>query len=297
MGTYKFAKPINIFRSGATVILIGSIKSTADWAIKIKGVAQNVNARFVTGSNNGIQILDGDVASGGSVFTFDLIDAAKIGLELNCSHENSGIQACNFYLNRISFGTIGIHFICYSNGNWINQNVFENFWCFPKENNTGTGIKTEKSPGQTDPFNQNHFNDFSCEECNTYVDLAFAEHNYFYGFRAKEESGSRKLFKLASDTYMNLFKTSESLHFSDLDDKGIRNEYYAIFLDENEIEKTDHILLYSGYYYLCDGLGQKFANITKSTGLSLNDYITKITVFPTEDTTITLSPTYRNLRP
>lgn len=293
-GTYKFTKPIEIFRSGVTVILIGTIQSTADWAIKIKGVAQNVSARCVTGSNNGIQILDGDVASGGNVFTFDLIDAAKIGLELNCSHENSGIQACNFYLNRIFFGTIGIHFICTSNGNWINQNVFENFWVFPKENNTGTGIKTEKAPGQTDKFNQNHFNNFSCEECNTYIDIAFAKQNYFHDFRALEDSGSRKLFKLASDTYYNEFRTTENLHFSDLDDNGTRNNYYAKFLDEYNVIKTDHIIIYAGYYYLCNGLFNKTDFITGSKGVALNDYVTKFTIVPNDDTTLILSPTYSN---
>ena len=294
MGTYKFAKPIEIFRNGATVILIGSIQSTAEWAIKIKGVAQNVNARHVTGSNNGIQILDGDVASGGSVFSFDLIEATKIGLELNCSHENSGIQACNFYLNRISYGTVGIHFICSSNGNWINQNVFQNFWCFPKEDNTGTGIKMEKGPGQTDKFNQNHFNNFSCEGCNLYVDLAFAKQNYFHDFRALENSGSRKLFKLASDTNNNEFRTTEKLHFTDLDDQGSRNEYYAKFLDGYGVLKTDHIIVYGGYYYLCNGLFSKVDFIVGSKGVGLSDYITKFTIVPNDDTTLILSPTYSN---
>ena len=293
-GTYKFTKPIEIFRSGATVILIGAIQSTADWAIKIKGVAQNVSARRVTGSNNGIQILDGDVASGGSVFSFDLIEATKIGLELNCSHENNGIQACNFYLNRISYGTVGIHFICSSNGNWINQNVFQNFWCFPKENNTGTGIKMEKGPGQTDKFNQNHFDNFSCEGCNLYVDLAFAKQNYFNDFRALEDSGSRKLFKLASDTEHNEFRTSEFLHFSDLDDNGTRNNYYAKFLDEDGTLKTDHIVIYAGYYFLCNGLFNKTDFITGSKGMGLNDYVTKFTIVPNSDTTLILSPTYSN---
>lgn len=294
MGTYKFAKPINIFRSNATVILIGSIQSTAEWAIKIKGVAQNVSARRVTGSNNGIQILDGDVASGGSVFSFDLIEANKIGLELNCSHENSGIQACNFYLNRIAFKTIGIHFICTSNGNWINQNVFENFWCFPKENNTGIGIKMEKGPGQTDKFNQNHFNNFSCEGCNLYVDLAFAKQNYFHDFRALENSGSRKLFKLASDTNDNEFRTTERLHFTDLNDNGSRNEYYAKFLDEYKVLKTDHIIVYAGYYYLCNGLLYKSRLVVNTIGVGLSDYITKFTIVPNADTTLILSPTYSN---
>ena len=294
-GTYKFTKPIEIFNNNATVIFIGTIQSTAEWAIKIKGVAQNVSARIVKGTNNGIQILDGDAASGGSVFTFDIIDAAKIGLELNCSHENSGIQACNFYLNRISYGTIGIHFICTSNGNWINQNVFENFWCFPKENNTGTGIKMEKGPGQTDKFNQNHFNNFSCEGCNLYVDLAFAMNNYFHDFRALENSGSRKLFKLASDTKDNEFRTSENLHFSDLDDQGTRNNYYARFYDENNVAKTDHIDVYAGFYYLFNGLLNKSDVVAGSKGVGLSDYITKFTIIPNADTTLILSPTYSNV--
>ena len=293
-GHYKFSKPIEIFRSGATVILIGTIQSTADWAIKIRGVAQNVNARHVTGSKNGIQILDGDVASGGSVFSFDLIEATKIGLELNCSHENNGIQACNFYLNRISFGTIGIHFTCSSNGNWINQNVFENFWCFPKNNNTGTGIKMDKGTGQTDKYNQNHFDNFSCEGCNTYVDIEFAQQNYFHDFRALEDSGARKLFKLASDTNFNEFRTTENLHFSDLNDNGTRNNYYAKFLDEDSVLKTDHIIIYAGYYYLCNGLFNKTDFITGSKGMGLNDYVTKFTIVPNSDTTLILSPTYGN---
>ena len=294
-GTYKFTKPIEIFNNFATVMFIGTIQSTAEWAIKIKGVGQNVSARHVTGSNNGIQILDGDAASGGSVFTFDMIDAAKIGLELNCSHENSGIQACNFYLNRIFFGTIGIHFICTSNGNWINQNIFQNFWCFPKTNDIGTGIKMEKGPGQTDKFNQNHFDNFSCEGCNLYVDIAFALKNYFHDFRAIENSGSRKLFKLASDTNDNEFRTSENLHFSDLDDQGKRNNYYARFYDENNVAKTDHIDVYDGFYYLFNGLVNKADVVYGSKGVGLSDYITKFTIAPNADTTLTLSPTYGNL--
>ena len=294
-GNYKFSKPIEIFKNDITVMFIGTIQSTAEWAIKIKGVAQNVSARIVKGTNNGIQILDGDVASGGSVFSFDLIDASKIGLELNCSHENSGIQACNFYLNRISYGTIGIHFICSSSGNWINQNVFENFWCFPKANDAGTGIKMEKGPGQTDKFNQNHFNNFSCEGCNLYVDLAFAKQNYFHDFRALENSGSRKLFKLASDTNDNEFRTSENLHFSDLDDQGTRNNYYARFYDENNVVKTDHIDVYAGFYYLFNGLLNKADFVTGSKGVGLSDYITKFTIAPNADTTLILSPTYSNV--
>lgn len=262
-GNYTFNGTINITKWATHFKCDGRIFSTADIAILLSATDCVIDIFQLYGNGSGVGFQNGNpdmtIAYGNSRLKFDFIYNFNTAIKFY-ANGNNGIQNNIVTLDRIDACDIGILFECGDTGTpWINQNTFHGGWISAAaagaSKPNGVGIKFVKGANQTDRFNGNVFNDFSCENTRYPIDIVYAWHNVFNHFRMIENTGS-DLIKCGNDTEDNKFiGASTWVYYRDITDNGFFNHYWLTFHDEtgsnicNESVFKDGVFIPVGEYF------------------------------------------------
>ena len=237
-GSYKATTPINIAANNTIVYCAGSIKSSAPIAFQLSAGHLHlfVNQAIGNGNNIFLQYGSDDMADsyGNSFIDVNAVDEFDIGVKY-LANGNNGIQNVVLTYSRINKCNTGILLQCGNTSTpWINQNTFNCGWIASGIDNS-VGIKFVKGANQTDRFNGNVFNCFSCETTRYPIDLDFAWNNAFNDFRLLENVGDN-LIKLTGTCESNTFiGASTWVNYKSINDQGVDNEYRMTFHNNDGI--------------------------------------------------------------
>lgn len=238
VGSYNATTTINIAANNTIFYCAGSIKSSAPIAFKITAnhIHLFVNYAVGTGTNIFLQYGSDDMTEsyGNSFMEVNVVDEFDTGVKY-LANGNNGIQNVVLTYSRINRCNTGILLQCGNTSTpWINQNTFNCGWIASGKDNS-VGIKFIKGANQTDRFNGNVFNCFSCERTRYPIDLDFAWNNAFNDFRLLENVGDN-LIKLTASCESNTFVGASAwVDYKSINDHGIDNEYRMTFHNKEEI--------------------------------------------------------------
>lgn len=272
-GTYTLNHKIIINHHKTIFICDGILKCAEDGLeLNSSDVIIYINRLMGSGNGEGLKIATTNSAIGNSNITINFINNFSTGITLFSDGDGGGIQNEIFYLTRIDNCNSGIVLTCGNNGKpWINQNTFYGGWIFAGTNKpSAKGIVFNKGQNQSDRFNGNSFNNFSCEGTRYPIEIHFAWHNTFNGMRLLENEGDN-LISCDSQCEENKFiGTSAYIDFSSINDAGINNIYEMAFAHNHE-NKCTKALGIKGTVIPVEGYAFK-REITLTQGTSLPEY-------------------------
>lgn len=237
-GLYNATSTITIADDNTIVYCVGVINSIANIAVNIIANHVHLFVNNAIGSGNNIFLQYGSESMtesyGNSRIEINVVDNFNIGVKY-LANGNNGIQNVVLEYERINKCNIGILLQCGDNSKpWINQNTFNCGWISSELANS-IGIKFVKGRNQTDRFNGNVFNFFSCENTRYPISLDFAWNNVFNDFRLLENTGA-DLIKLSNTCEGNTFiGASAWVNYKSITDMGTNNQYKMALHDDSDI--------------------------------------------------------------
>lgn len=250
-GSYNATTPINIAANNTIIYCAGSIKSNAPIAFQLSAshIRLFVNHAVGNGSNIFLQYGYDDMGEsyGNSFLEMNVVDEFDTGVKY-LANGNNGIQNVVLTYSRINKCNTGILLQCGNTSTpWINQNTFNCGWIAGVKDNS-VGIKFVKGANQTDRFNGNVFNCFSCEQTRYPIDLDFAWNNAFNDFRLLENVGDN-LIKLTASCESNTFTGASAwVNYKSINDQGIGNEYNMPFHNDDGMNICTAAIFISGVF-------------------------------------------------
>lgn len=237
-GYYTCETSIIMEDNNTLLYCVGDIKSSAPVTFNIMASHVYLFINHATGDGTNTCLQYGDLTMeesyGNSTIEINSIDNFAKGVSY-VANGNNGIQNVVLKYSRINRSAVGIELKCGDKSTpWINQNTFNCGWISGEKEGT-TGIKFVKGANQTDRFNGNVFNEFSCENTTYPIDLQYAWNNAFNNFRMVENVGEN-LIKLDKDCESNTFiGASAWVNYKHINDAGINNEYQMTLHDDDGI--------------------------------------------------------------